>query len=133
MIDVTVGENQMPNIGRVVTTVPHSCEYFVSFIRPSRINQEVPITRLQQEARLTEKSSLETKTGLLDSIVEFHGPNGAMAAQASSRLGSFAESLNVHLAPFGCACNFTLNPFEIRVMSSKDNHCGAVLEAALGV
>ena len=76
------------------------------------------------EAYVREKSSLETRIGLLDRLVEFLGPNGAMMAQASSRIGSFAESLNMHLATFGYGCNFTLDPFVIRVVSSTDNHCG---------
>ena len=50
MVDVTVGENQMPDIGRVVSTLSHSREYFFSFIRPSRINHEQRIIRLQEKA-----------------------------------------------------------------------------------
>lgn len=49
-------------------------------------------------------------------------------AEASSRIGSFAQSLNTHLAAFGYACNFTLEPFQIRVISSEDNHCGLSLK-----
>jgi hypothetical protein len=74
------------------------------------------------EACVREKSSLETRIGLLDKLVEFLGPNGAMMAQASSRIGSFAESLNMHLATFGYAFNLALDPFEIRVISPADNH-----------
>ena len=80
------------------------------------------------EAHVREKSSLETRIGLLDKLVEFLGSNGPMMAQASSRLGSFAESLNMRLAVFGYACNFTLDPFEIRVISSTDNRCGLCLK-----
>jgi hypothetical protein len=43
-------------------------------------------------------------------------------------IGSFAQTLNTHLAVFGYACNFTLDPFEIGVTSSKDNHCGLSLK-----
>jgi DNA repair exonuclease SbcCD ATPase subunit len=74
------------------------------------------------EAHVREKSNLERRVGLLDKLVEFLGPNGAMMVQASGRIGSFAESLNMHLAAFGYGCNFTLDPFEIRVISPKDNH-----------
>jgi len=73
------------------------------------------------EAHVRDKASLETRIGLLDKLVEFLGPNGAMMAQASGRIGSFVESLNRHWAAFGYACNFTLDPFEIRVISSTDN------------
>jgi len=90
--------------------------------------QQVQAAQENWEAHVREKSSLETRTGLLDKLVEFLGPNGAMMAQASGRIGSFAGSLNMHLATFGYACNFTLDPFEIRVISSKDNHCGLSLK-----
>jgi hypothetical protein len=46
-------------------------------------------------------SSLETRTGLLDRIVDFLGPNGAMMAQASGQVRSFAESVNKRLTDFG--------------------------------
>jgi DNA repair exonuclease SbcCD ATPase subunit len=80
------------------------------------------------EAHVREKASLETRIGLLAKLVEFFGPTGAMMVQASGRIGSFAESLSAHLAPFGCACNFTLDPFEIRVISPTDNHYGHSLK-----
>lgn len=76
------------------------------------------------EAHVREKSGLEARISLLDKLVEFFGPNGAMMAQASSRLGSFTESLTRHLAALDYACNFTLEPFEMRVISSTNNHCG---------
>jgi DNA repair exonuclease SbcCD ATPase subunit len=79
------------------------------------------------EAHVREKSTLETRIGLLDKLVEFLGPNGAMMAQASSRIGSFAESLNMHLATFGYACNLALDPFEIRVISSTDKRFDLLL------
>ena len=80
------------------------------------------------EAHVREKSSLETRIGLLEKLVEFLGPTGAMMAQASSRIGSFAENLNMRLAAFGYACTFTLAPFEIRVTSSTATHCGLSLK-----
>ena len=79
------------------------------------------------EAHVRENSNLERRVGLLDRLVEFLGPNGATMAQASSRIGSFAQSLNTHLAAFGYACNFTLDPFEIGVISPMDNHCALSL------
>lgn len=79
------------------------------------------------EAHVREKSNSERRLGLLDRLVEFLGPNGAMMAQASGRIGSFAQSLNTHLAAFSYACNFTLDPFEIGVISPTDNHCALSL------
>jgi DNA repair exonuclease SbcCD ATPase subunit len=84
--------------------------------------QQVQAAQEKWEAHAREKSSFERRGGLLDRLVEFLGPTGAMMAQASSRIGSFAQSLNTHLAAFGYACNFTLDPFEIRIISSPDDH-----------
>ena len=80
------------------------------------------------EAHVREKASLETRIGLLDKLVEFFGPSGAMMVQASGRIGSFAENLSAHLAVFGYACSFTLDPFEIRVTSSPADHSGFSLK-----
>jgi DNA repair exonuclease SbcCD ATPase subunit len=80
------------------------------------------------EAHVREKSSLETRIGLLDKLVEFFGPTGAMMVQASGRIGSFAESLNMHLAAFGYACNFARDPFEIRIMPLRDDLFGFSLK-----
>ena len=88
---------------------------------------QVQAAQEKWEAYTGEKSSLERRITLLDGLVEFLGPNGAMMAQASRRIGSFAESLNVHLAVFGYECNLTLDPFEIRVMSTE-SHCGLHLK-----
>jgi hypothetical protein len=90
--------------------------------------QQVQAVQEEYEAQIREKSSLEARIGLLDRLVEFLGPNGAMMAQANSRIGSFAESLNMHLAAFGYACKFELDPFEIRVISSTENPCGLSLK-----
>lgn len=86
--------------------------------------------RAQQmwEAHVREKSSLEARIGLLDRLVEFLGPNGAMMAQASGGIGSFAESLNLRLAAFGYTCNFALDPFEIRIVPLRDDHFGFSLK-----
>jgi DNA repair exonuclease SbcCD ATPase subunit len=73
------------------------------------------------ETYAREKSDLETKMGLLDRLTDFFGPSGAMMAQAASRMGLFTESLNQHLAAFGYSCNLSLEPFEIRVLSSQDS------------
>jgi DNA repair exonuclease SbcCD ATPase subunit len=80
------------------------------------------------EAHVREKSNLEIRVGLLDRLVEFLGPTGAMMVQASGRIKSFAQCLNTHLAAFGYASDFILDPFEIRVISSTDNHCALSLK-----
>lgn len=90
--------------------------------------QQVRALQENWEAQAREKSSLEARITFLDRLVEFLGPNGAMMTQAGGRIGSLAESLNMHLAAFGYACNFTLDPFEIRVVSSPDDHAGFSLK-----
>jgi DNA repair exonuclease SbcCD ATPase subunit len=67
------------------------------------------------EKYVQEKAGLERRINLLDRLVEFFGPCGAMMAQAQSRIGSFTEKLNRYLAPFKCACRLTLEPLEVRV------------------
>jgi hypothetical protein len=74
------------------------------------------------ETHVREKSTLEARISLLDRLTEFFGPNGGVMGQASGRMGSFTEDLNRHLAAFGFTCNLALDPFEIRVSSSKDGH-----------
>ena len=90
--------------------------------------QQFESAKERWETHVREKSSLETRIGLLDRLTEFFGPNGAMMGQASGRMGSFTEDLNRHLAAFGYTCNLALEPFEIRVNSSKDNHFGLSLK-----
>jgi DNA repair exonuclease SbcCD ATPase subunit len=80
------------------------------------------------ESYVGEKSSLETKIGLLDRLTEFFGPIGAVMGQSCRRMGSFAEDLNRHLAAFGYTCNIALEPFEIRVISSNDDRLGFSLK-----
>src|SRR6266702_8440297 len=46
----------------------------------------------------------------------------------TSRMGSFTEDLNRHLAVFGYTCTMGLDPFEIRVSGSKDNHFSLALK-----
>ena len=76
------------------------------------------------ETYVREKSGLETKIVLLDRLTEFFGPHGAIMGRAGSRMGLFAEDLNRHLADFGYTCNFALEPFEIRVCTSRDGRFG---------
>lgn len=90
--------------------------------------QQIENVKDRWERYVREKSSLETKIGLLDRLTEFFGPNGAMMGQARARVGSFTEDLNRHLATFGYTCTFALEPFEIRVISLKDNPFGLSLK-----
>ena len=83
--------------------------------------QQAESAKERWETYVRGKSALETRTSLLDRLTEYFGPHGGMMGQASGRMGSFAEDLNRHLAGFGYTCNFALEPFEIRVISSKDS------------
>ena len=83
--------------------------------------QQAESAKEKWETSVREKSSLETKIGLLDRLTEFFGPSGAVMGQSSGRIGSFTEDLNRHLAAFGYTCNVALEPFEIRVSSSSDS------------
>ncbi len=40
----------------------------------------------------------------------------------AGKIGSFTQGLNRHLAAFGYTCSFALDPFQIRVSSTKDGH-----------
>jgi hypothetical protein len=80
------------------------------------------------ETYVREKSGLETKIGLLDRLTEFFGPSGKVMRQARGQVGSFTEELNRHLAALGYICQIALDPFEVRVSSSKDNHFGLSLK-----
>ncbi len=82
--------------------------------------QQAESAKEQWETYVKGKSALETRTSLLGRLTEYFGPRGAMMGQTSGRMESFAEDLNRHLAGFGYTCNFVLEPFEIRVSSSKD-------------
>ncbi len=84
--------------------------------------QQFESAKERWETYVGEKSTLETRISLLDRLAEFFGPSGAMMGQASGRIGSFTEDLNRHLAAFGYTCKIALEPFEICVSSSKDNH-----------
>jgi DNA repair exonuclease SbcCD ATPase subunit len=90
--------------------------------------QQVQAAREKWEAHVAEKSKLETRLGLLDRLVEFFGTNGAVMTQASCQMGSFGERLRVHLAVFGYACKFSLDPFEIRVILALETHAGFSLQ-----
>jgi DNA repair exonuclease SbcCD ATPase subunit len=90
--------------------------------------QQVESAGGRWEAYARETSSLEARMSLLDRLIEFFGPNGAMMGQASGRMGSFTEGLNRHLAAFGYSCSIVLEPFELRVSSSSDARLGFSLK-----
>ena len=72
------------------------------------------------QTHISETSAFEKTIGLLDRLIEFFGPTGAMMVQSIDRIGSFTENLNRHLAGFGYACRFTFDPFEVRVTVPSD-------------
>jgi DNA repair exonuclease SbcCD ATPase subunit len=90
--------------------------------------QQFEGAREKWEMHEREKSGLETKIDLLDRLTEFFGPSGPIMGQASGRMASFTGDLNRQLAAFDYTCQITLDPFEIRVCSSKDNPFGFSLE-----
>ncbi len=51
-----------------------------------------------------------------------------MMEQASSRMEPFKEKLNRRLAVFGYTCNVTIEPFEIRILSSTHGGPGLPLK-----
>jgi len=79
------------------------------------------------ESNVRENSTVEARINLLDKLTEFFGPNGAMMCQAATRMRSLTEELNRHLAVFGHFCNIALEPFEIRVNSSRGAQSGKSL------
>ena len=66
------------------------------------------------------KSALGTKLRLLERLIEFFGPNGAVIREANRRMEQFSQDLDRQLGVFGYACKLTLEPFEIRVSSSHE-------------
>ncbi|MGH9733002.1 MAG: AAA family ATPase [Candidatus Acidiferrales bacterium] len=60
-----------------------------------------------------QKCALETRLRILDRLIEFFGPNGAITRETSTRMEAFERNLNQHLSGFGYACRLTFEPFEI--------------------
>jgi energy-coupling factor transporter ATP-binding protein EcfA2 len=90
--------------------------------------QQLESSKESWATHVREKTALETRISLLDRLVEFFGPSGAMKGQVSGRIGSFTEDLNRHLTAFGYSCNLALEPFEICVSASKDSRSGFSLK-----
>jgi DNA repair exonuclease SbcCD ATPase subunit len=119
---------QRPNVGDLESRMTILVERINKGERVLEKAQQLEKAKERWETYVGEKSSLETKIGLLDRLTEFFGPSGAVIGQSCGRMGSFTEGLNRHLAAFGYACSLTLEPFEIRVCSSKDGHFGFSLK-----
>lgn len=119
---------QRPNAGDLESRMTILVERINKGERVLEKAQQVESAKARWEAYASETSSLETKISLFDRLTEFFGPNGAIMGQASGRMGSFTDDLNRHLAVFGYTCNFALEPFEIRVISSKDSRFGFSLK-----
>ena len=119
---------QRPNDGALESRMTILVERISKGERVLEKAQQFESAKERWETYVREKSSLEVKIGLLDRLTEFFGPSGPIMGQASGRMGSFTEDLNRHLAAFGYTCSLALDPFEIRVISSKDNHVGLTLK-----
>ena len=83
--------------------------------------RDAEVLRERWQTYISETSAFEKRIGLLDKLIEFFGPTGAMMVQSIDRIGSFTENLNRHLAGFGYASCFTFDPFEVRVTLPTGN------------
>jgi DNA repair exonuclease SbcCD ATPase subunit len=119
---------QRPNVGDLESRMTILVERINKGERVLEKAQQLENAKERWETYVGEKSSLETKIGLLDRLTEFFGPTGAVMGQSCGRMGSFTEDLNRHLAAFGYTCNIALEPFEIRVISSNDDRLGFSLK-----
>ncbi len=113
---------QKPNAGDLESRMTILAERINKGERVLEKVQQIESAKDRWETHAREKSTLEARVSLLDRLTEFFGPDGAMIGQTSGRMGSFTEDLNRHLAVFGHTCTIALDPFEIRVSGSKDNH-----------
>jgi DNA repair exonuclease SbcCD ATPase subunit len=121
-------EEYRPGLGDLETRITILTERINKGERVLEKAQQCESVKEKWETYVREKSTLATKIGLLDGLTEYFGPHGAMMGHASGRMGSFTEGLNRHLAAFGYACQIALEPFEVRVSSSKDNQFGLPLK-----
>jgi hypothetical protein len=142
-IDVTLSLDERRNAARPYETLvvehrpgPGDLESRMTMLTERINNGERDLEKAQQfgsdkerwETYAKETSSLEARISLLDKLIVFFGPSGAMMRQSSARIRSFAEDLNRHLAAFGYACNLALEPFEVRLGPSKANPFDLSLE-----
>jgi len=119
---------QRPNVGDLESRMTILVERINKGERVLEKAQQLENAKERWETYVGQKSSLETKIGLLDRLTEFFGPTGAVMGQSCGRMGSFTEDLNRHLAAFGYTCNILLEPFEIRVISSNGDRLGFSLK-----
>lgn len=113
---------QKPNAGDLESRMTILAERISKGERVLEKAQQIQGAKETWESYTRDKSSLEGRIDLLDRLTEFFGPNGAMMGQAQDRMGSFTEDLNRYLVIFGYTCTIALDPFEIRVSGSTDNH-----------
>ena len=119
---------QRPNYGDLESRMTILAERINKGERVLEKTQQLGDAKDGWETYLGGKSVLETRISLLERLIGFFRPNGAMLGQASGRMRSFTEDLNRHLAGFGFTCKIALEPFEIRVGSSNDNHLSLSLK-----
>jgi AAA ATPase domain len=119
-------EVQKPNAGDLESRMTILAERVNKGERGLERAQQLQSAKERWEACVREKARLEARIDSLGRLTEFFGPNGALMSRAGSRMQSFTEHLNRHLATFGCICNLALDPFEISVVS-KDSRCGLPL------
>ena len=120
-------EAQRPNRGDLESRMTILVERINKGERVLEKVQQIESAKDRLETHAGEKSALEARISLLDTLTEFFGPTGTMIGRASARMGSFTADLNRHLAVFGYTCSIALDPFQIRVGGSKDNHFGLPL------
>jgi DNA repair exonuclease SbcCD ATPase subunit len=113
---------QRPNVGDLDSRMTVLVERISKGERVLERAQQLQSAKERWEAYVGEKASLEARINSLGRLTEFFGPNGALMSRAGSRMQSFTEDLNRHLAAFGYTCNLALDPFEISV-ACKDSHC----------
>jgi DNA repair exonuclease SbcCD ATPase subunit len=121
-------EVQEPNTGDLDSRMTILVERVNKGERVLERAQELQSAKERWEVYAKEKSSLEARISLLDRVTEFFGPNGALMSRAGDRMQSFSGDLNRHLAAFGYTCKLALEPFDIRISSSKDDHFGLSLK-----
>ncbi len=119
---------QRPNYGDLESRMTILAERINKGERVLEKTQQLGDAKDGWETYLGGKSVLETRISLLERLIGFFRPNGAMLGQASGRMRSFTEGLNRHLAGFGFTCKIALEPFEIRVSPSNDNRFGLSLK-----
>lgn len=110
---------QRPDVGGTDSRIAILAERINKGERVLEKARQFDVARERWEAYLGDKSSWEKRISILERLTAFFGPEGAMMEQARTRMASFEDELNRRLAVFGYNWNLTLEPFEIRVISSS--------------